>query len=116
MGTMILKFTAILALVVAAPLKPTINLQILLGFVLCASGIAVAAQAIRAKKYNWAAVFLSIALFFNPVFTFQPPHARHLALSAACMAAFVMSIFLLHNVPRKTIASITSQNPESESL
>ena len=107
---MILKCTAILALVLAAALKPTINLQLLLGFVVCTAGVAVAAQAVRAKKYIWAIAFFAIAVFFNPVFTFQPPYSRHIGISAACVAAFAFSIFLLENLPTKTIASITSQS------
>jgi uncharacterized membrane protein YccC len=116
MGTMILKYAAIAALVIAALLKPTMTLQTLLGFVICGSGAAVAVQAMRAKKYVWAALFLSIALIFNPVLTVSFGQSRHLPLSAGCLVAFVLSLFLLHNVPKKTIASITEQNPESESL
>jgi uncharacterized membrane protein YccC len=116
MGTMILKCTAILALVLATALKPTTNLQLLLGVVVCTAGVAVAAQAVRAKKYVWAIAFFAIAVFFNPVLTFQPPYSRHFGISAACVAAFALSLFLLENLPTKTIASITSQNARSESL
>jgi len=97
MGTMIMKCTAILALALAAALKPTVNLQLLLGFVVCAAGAAV-------------------AVFFNPVLTFQPPYSRHIGISVVCVAAFVLSLFFVENFPTKTIASITEQNPESESL
>jgi len=116
MGTMILKCTAILALVFASPLTPTINLQLLLGFVVCAAGVAVAAQALRAKKYVWAMAFVSIAILFNPVVTFQPPYSRHIGISALCVAAFGLSLVFLKNLPTKTIASITEQHSESESL
>lgn|SRR5581483_277607 len=116
MGTMILKCTAILALMLAAALKPTINLQLLLGFVVCAAGVAVAAQAMRAKKYVWAIAFVSIAIFFNPVLTFQPPYSRHIGISAACVAAFALSLYFLENLPAKTIASITDPHLESDSL
>ena len=116
MGTMIMKCASIVALTMATALKPTINLQLLLGFVVCAAGVAVAAQAMRAKKYFWAVLFSAIAIFFNPVLTLQSPDSRHIALSAACMAAFALSLFVLQNLPTKTIASITEQNPESESL
>lgn len=116
MGTTILKCTAIIALVLAAALKPTINLQLLLGFVVCTAGVAVAAQAVRAKKYIWAIAFFGIAVFFNPVLTFQPPYSRHVGISAACVAAFALSIFLLKNLPTKTIASVTSLSAPSESL
>lgn len=115
MGTMIMKCTAILSLLIATSVRPTINLQILLTFIICASGAAVGAQAMRAKKYVWAAVFFSIAVFFNPIFTIQPSDAQHFAVSAACVIAFVLSLFLLKNIPRRTIASIT-ENPGSDSL
>ena len=116
MGTMILKCTAILALVLAAPLTPTIHLQLLLGVVVCAAGVAVAAQAVRARKYIWAVAFVSIAIFFNPVMTFQPPYSRHLGISALCVAAFGLSLAFLKNLPTKTIASITEQYSDTESL
>ena len=116
MGTLIMKCTAILSLLIAITIKPTINLQMLLTFIVCASGVAVGAQAVRAKKYLWAAVFFSIAVFFNPIFTIQPSDAPHFGVSAACVAAFVLSLFLLKNVPARTIASITEENPGSDSL
>jgi hypothetical protein len=70
----------------------------------------------RAKKYIWAAAFFSIAVLFNPIFTIQPSEARYVGVCAACTTAFVLSLFLLKNVPRKTIASVTDQNRESDSL
>ena len=50
MGTLIMKYAAILSLALAAAIRPSLNLHILLGFVVCASGVAVAAQAVRAKS------------------------------------------------------------------
>lgn len=116
MGTLIMKYAAILSLALAAAIRPSLNLHILLGFVVCASGVAVAAQAVRAKKYVWAAVFCSIAILFNPVLLFQPAYTRHLAVNAACIVAFALSLFLLKNLPTRTIASIIGQNPGSDSL
>ena len=116
MGTMVLKCVAIAALVIAAPLRPTTNLQTIVGYIVCCGGIAVAAQAVRAGRYAWAALFGSIALLFSPVFVIEATRSRHLALSAACVMAFVSSLFLLNNIPKKTIASITAQNPDSDSL
>ena len=117
MGTMILKYAAILSLLIAAALRPSFNYHLLLTFVICASGVAVGSQAVRAKKYVWAAVFFSIAVFFNPLFTIQQPfEAQYVGVCAACILAFVLSLFVLKNIPRKTIVSITEQNPESDSL
>lgn len=116
MGTLIMKCTAILALLIAAAIKPTTNLQMLLGFVVCAGGVAVGAQAVRAHKYIWAAMFFCIAAFFNPVVQFKTASAQNFVLSLACAVAFVISLFLLENIPARTIASITEQNPGSESL
>ncbi|HWR15433.1 MAG TPA: DUF6804 family protein [Terriglobales bacterium] len=116
MGTLILKYAAIMSLLTTAALKPTLNLQTLLAFIICASGVAVGAQAMRAKKYIWSAVFFTIAVFFNPVFTIQPSGAQYIGVSVACTIAFVLSLFLLRNIPIRTIASITNQNPGSDSL
>lgn len=116
MGTMILKCTAILTLVLATALNPTQNLQLLLGIVVFTAGIAVAAQAMRAKKYVWATVFAGMALFFNPILVIQSAYSRHIAFNIACVAAFALSLFLLENLPRKTVTSIIHQNSDSESL
>jgi hypothetical protein len=66
MGTLIMKCTAILALLLGSALGPTLNFQVVLGFFVCAGAVAVATQALRAKRYVWAAVFFRIALIFNP--------------------------------------------------
>lgn len=116
MGTLIMKYAAILSLALASASRPSLNLQIVLGFVICASGVAVAVQAVRAKKYAWAVVFCSIAVLFNPVLLFQPAYTQHIGVSAACISAFVLSLFLLKSLPIRTIASITGQNPGSDSL
>ena len=116
MGTLIMKSAAILSLALASAMRPSLNLQTVLGFVVCSSGVAVAAQAVRAKKYAWAAVFCSIAILFNPVMLFQPAYTQHLGVTAACLVAFVLSLFMLKNLPTRTIASITEQNPGSDSL
>ena len=116
MGTLIMKYVAILSLALAGALRPSLNLQIALGFVVCASGLAVATQAARAKKYVWAAVFCSIAILFNPVLLFQPAYTQNPGVKVACIAAFALSLFLLKNLPTRTIASITEQNPGSDSL
>jgi hypothetical protein len=116
MGTLIMKYVAILSLALAGALRPSLNLQLALGFVVCASGLAVAVQALRARKYLWAGVFCSIAILFNPVLLFQPAYTRHLGVTSACIVAFVLSLFLLRNLPIRTIASITEQNPGSDSL
>jgi hypothetical protein len=116
MGTLIMKCTAIVALLLGSALGPTLNLQVVLGFLICAAAVAVATQAVRAKRYVWAAMFFSIALIFNPVFTFQPVNTGRFVISAACVLAFLSSIFLLRNLPKKSILSITGQSSGSDPL
>lgn len=117
MGTMILKCAAIVALVLATAIEgATSNLEIFLGFVVCASGVAVAAQAVRAGKYIWAAMFATVAVLFNPIFAIQAAQSGNFVLSGACVTGFVLSLFLLEDAPKRTIASITEQAPSSESL
>lgn len=116
MGTKILKYAAILALVVASLLELTFNGRLLAGFVICASGIAVAAQAVRANRWIWAGVFTVIAVLFNPVVTVPAAYSASMVTSTICAVAFVLSLFLLENLPKKTIASITGQGSGSDSL
>ena len=115
MGTLVLKYVAILSLMARAAFKRTSGYLLLLAFLICVSAVAVGAQAMRAKKYVLSAVFFAIAVFFNPFFPILASEPSYLGVLAACIGAFVLSLFVLKNIPEKTIASITERS-SSDSL
>ena len=49
--------------------------QLMLAFVVCMGAIVVFQQAVRAKEYPWAALFLVVAVLFNPVVLVLKPSA-----------------------------------------
>ena|SRR5260370_475540 len=62
-----MKWLSITMLLLALLQLPVASHPVLLAIVVCASGLLVAAQAIRAGKYSRAVGFLVIAVLFNPV-------------------------------------------------
>ena len=65
--TKTMKWLSVTMLLLAVFQLPVASDQVLLAIVVCASGLLVVAQAVRAGKYPWAAGFLAIAVLFNPV-------------------------------------------------
>ena len=53
-------------LLAVLPLR-TASSQVLLAIVVCASGLLLVREAVRAEKYSWAVVFVAIAALFNPI-------------------------------------------------
>jgi hypothetical protein len=78
-----------------------VDFQILLRFVVCAGAARVAFLAGAVRRYDWASLFIGVALLYNPVF---PPLAftgrAAFFLVIASLIAFAASLFLLK--PRRT--------------
>jgi hypothetical protein len=78
-----------------------VDFQILLRFVVCAGAVRVAFLAGAVRRYDWASLFIGVALLYNPVF---PPFAftgrAAFFLVIASLIAFAASLFLLK--PRLT--------------
>ena len=53
-------------LLAVLPLR-TASSHVLLAIVVCASGLLLVREAVRAEKYSWAVVFVAIAALFNPI-------------------------------------------------
>ena len=88
-----------------------------LDLVVCVAAGIVMAQAYQARKYNWAAGFLTIALIFNPLApVFRPVGGIGLSIVAFCIVPFVMSLVELRPRPIMSMPSITDRNPGSRSL
>lgn len=74
-------------------------------------------QAIHQKQYGWAMIFLSVAIFFNPLLVIVPIDENQFAmLTVICFTAVAFAFTKLKNPPLLSIESITDRNPGSESL
>jgi hypothetical protein len=75
--------------------------QVLLGFVVCAGAVRVAFLAAAVRRYDWASLFVGMAVLYNPVFPLFALSGRvGFFLVIASITAFAASLFLLK--PRLT--------------
>lgn len=118
MLTKTMKFTSIAALLLAAwfwNYTPTTELP--LRFIVGLSAFLVAAQAIRARKYLWAAGFYVLMLLFNPFFAvITLSGTLSLFVVLATVAPFAFSLTTLRTQPIASMPSITGRTPGSVSL
>jgi ABC-type antimicrobial peptide transport system permease subunit len=75
--------------------------QAVLGFVVCAGAVRVAFLAAAVRRYDWASLFIGMALLYNPAFPLFALTGRvAFFLVIASITAFAASLFLLK--PRLT--------------
>ena len=110
-----MKWVSITMLLLAIFQLPVASHPVLLAIVVCASGLLVAAQAIRAGKYSWAVGFFVIAVLFNPVIPIARSGRDALWLNGIGLAAFLAAVAFKAR-PALTVLSITSHLPRRESL
>jgi len=113
--TRIMKWLSITMLLLAVLQLPVANHPVLLAIVVCASGLLVVAQAVRAGKYSWAVGFLVIAVLFNPVIPIARSGRDVLWLNGIGLAAFLAAAVAFKARPALTVPSITSRLPGRES-
>ena len=111
-----MKWLSITMLLLAVLQLPVASHPVLLAMVVCASGLLVVAQAVRAGKYSWAVGFLVIAVLFNPVIRIAPSGRDALWLNGIGLVAFLAAALALEARPALTVLSITSHLPQRESL
>jgi hypothetical protein len=116
MHTKIMKWVAIVALLLAVLRFPIGSHRVALDIVVCVSALLVVTQAIHAGKYVWAAGFSALAVLFNPVVPVGASATAFLLLDWVCLTAFVVSLGTLKRQPTLSLSSITSQAPRTESL
>lgn len=116
MPTMIMKLVSIAVLLCAMFWRPYGGYQVLFEFAVFAGAALVIVQSYRLDKFRWGLAFVVIAALFNPVSPLAMPRVASLLLNAICMALFAVSLFVLKNQPRLSIASITDRTPGSVSL
>jgi hypothetical protein len=116
MLTKVIKWTAIAALMGGALIGSFPDLEVVLQFVVVAAAVVVLAQAATMHRYVWAALFLLVALLFNPVLPIPFPVYVSRLVQALTLSLFFFSLELLKPQPRLSIASITDRMPGSEAL
>ncbi len=116
MLTIIMKWIAVVALLVGAAWQMPSDVRAYFGFVVSAAAVFVLVQAFILHKYAWGIAFIGVVCIFNP---FQPigfSFITLMVLEVLSAALFAASLPFLRANPRMTIASITESNPKTESL
>jgi hypothetical protein len=116
MFTIMMKWFSVVALLLAVFWRSSANFQLFLQFVICVAALLVAAQAIRSRKYWWAAGFLVITVLFNPIAPVELPGRFYLLLDLSCLMAFLASVIAVRTRPVHSIPSIVGRRIGSESL
>jgi hypothetical protein len=111
MLTKIMKWVSIGVLLLAGLSFPPASYRVLLGIVICVSGLLVVTHAVRAGKYIWAAGFSAIVVLFNPVVPIAISGQTFLRLDWLCLAAFLVCLTALKWQPTLSIASMTNRTP-----
>ena len=117
MFTNIMKSVAMAILLGAVLGRPSAGYELALRLVICMSAIMVMLQAGFASRFFLAAIFVAIAVLFNPIAPVVLSSGAALGLNWVCLAAYALSLAVLRTQkPRLSIPSITDRTPGSESL
>jgi hypothetical protein len=116
MLTKIMKWTAIVALLLAVLRLPILDYRIMLGIVVCVSGLLIALQSIHDGRFYWAAGFFVLVILFNPVVPLRLSRMAFIWLDLVCLAVFLASLATLKQKPISSLPSITDPLPPHESL
>lgn len=116
MFTLIMKWFSVVSLLLALFWRTSANFQLFLQGAICVTALLVFIQALRTRKYGWAAGFLLITVLFNPVAPVSLPGRFYFLLDLACLGAFLASVVALKPRPILSILSITGRRTGSESL
>jgi hypothetical protein len=118
MHTQVMKGLSIAALFIAVLFwKSAADFQMALNLVVFAAAAVVLTQALQAKKYPWAACFLAIAFFFNPVVpVFRLTGGVALSVVILAIAPFAAALVTLRPHRVMSAPSIMDQTPGNPSL
>jgi len=116
MLTNIMKYAAIVTLLVGMFWQLTPSPRSYLNFVIAAAAVFVLVQAVNLRKYGWVAAFVAIVCLFNPIVPLGFSFKAMMILQIMTVAVFAVSLQLLKTAPKLTIASIIETNPKTESL
>lgn len=120
MLTNTMKWLSIVAILFLLLLLPQISYgsypTMVAAFTVWAGAVVVMVQAARSRRYVWMSLFLLVAVIFNPALPVVLSRSAFLVLDVATLAMFGLSVVVLKNTPRLSIASITDRTPGSLSL
>ena len=116
MYSKIVKCTCLAALTLAAVVELHGTSEILLQFVICGGALFVMMEAIRVRKYIWAAAFALSVIYFNPVSPIEVSRSVAFPIVLLCVSAFLLSLRYLSPKPRMSLATITDLPARGESL
>lgn len=116
MFTLIMKWFSAVSLVLALFWHSSANFQLFLQGAICLAALLVFVQALRTRKYGWAAGFLVITVLFNPVVPVELPGRFYLLLDLSCLMAFLASVIAVKTRPILSVPSIVGRRTGSESL
>ena len=90
--------------------------EILLQFMICGAALFVMMEAIRNRRYIWAAAFAVPVVYFNPAFPVELSRSVTRAIVLLCALVFLASLRYLSPEPRMSLATITDLPARGESL
>jgi hypothetical protein len=111
-----MKWLSIMALLLGLMMRSSSNYRMMLELVVCITALTAVVQAFRTRKHLWGGVFLSIAVLFNPVFSFTLSAPMFFAVDLVCIVTFLLSLTALKAGPRLSIQGIIHPHRRIESL
>jgi hypothetical protein len=87
-----LKRASFAALLIAVFASSSLKFGFALSLVTCIGACIACGEALRAKEYVWAGLFLLVAAILNPVFPLPLPESYALVVNFLCLGLFASSI------------------------
>jgi len=93
---------------------PTASFQALLKVVICVAAFLALIEAVRLRRYFWAAGFCIIAVLFNPVIPVALSRRTLLWLDWVCLMTFLLSLAALKKQPTLSVPEAMNRRPRSQ--
>jgi len=106
--TKTMKWFSVTMLLLAVCRLPVANHQTLLSVVVFASGLVIAAQSVRSRRYLWTVGLFAIAVLFNPVVSIARSGRDVWWLNSIGLAAFLMAALAFNGRRALTVPPITN--------
>ena len=110
MLTKVMMWVSIVVVLLALLGLPVTDEKILVETLLCASGLLVICQAVRAGQYLLATGFLPIAVAFSPISPIAISGRAFLFLNWLGLAAFLVAVIALKTERTRSMPWITDRN------
>jgi hypothetical protein len=107
---------SIVCLLLAAMFARTSSVQMLVGFVVCATAILIFLRAFEGEQYVWMIVMAAMVLLFNPIVSLRFSPRILLLVNGAAIAALALSRWFVKAPALLTVDSVVDPGPRRESL